>query len=403
MIKILRKKISILFAILFAAILILILVIFNWENYQHELQVLRTNVLWEIREGGWDNFFNTGGDDEVFDLQDLEYCIFRKYKDGTVSVISNHFPSIPEEKLKKYAQSYHNKWKITDNFSKVTHISKYKRKYGKILLLISTKTAFESVVPVIIVSLVIAVFGILILVVITKKLSCWLISPVEESVQSEKNFISNASHELKTPLSVIRANIELLEDEIGENKRLRYVDTETKRLISLVNQMLELVRLDAQHTKYTMQSFRVDEALLNVIYPMESVAFEKKIRMDIDVQEEMNLVGNEEEIQSLMSILLDNAISYTPRDGEIVIHAGIHSHKFHLIVANTGEPIPPQQCEKIFERFYRQDMARESTSNHMGLGLSIAESIVKKHHGKIHAQSAGGKNTFYVTLPLIKK
>jgi len=270
------------------------------------------------------------------------------------------------------------------------------------MLLLSTEMVLKSVAPVMVGSLVVAVFGIFVLAVMTKKLSCWLVHPVEESMQSEKDFISNASHELKTPLAVIRTNIELLESEIGENKRLQYIDTESKRLVSLVNQMLELVRLDAQHTEFGMQSFRADEALLNVIYPMESVAFEKKIRMEINVQDEMYLTGNEEQIQSLMSILLDNAISYTPMGGEIIIDAGIHSYKFYLTVANTGDPILPQQKEKLFERFYRQDQAR-SVSDHLGLGLSIAESIVEKHHGKIHVESAGGKNTFYVTLPLMKK
>lgn len=403
MIKILRKKISILFAVLLAAIWILILIIFNWQIYNYELEVLRSDVLREVRGGGWDVFLKTGGDNEAFDLGDLEYCIIRKYQNDSVSIMSNHFPSVSEEKLKKYAQTYHHKWKLTDDFSKITHISKYKKEYGKIFLLISTETVLRSVSPVIVASIAAAILGIFVLAVITKKMSGWIVRPVEEAMQSEKDFISNASHELKTPLAVIRANIELLEEEIGGNKRLRYIDTETKRLVSLVNQMLELVRLDAPHTKHTVQNFRVDEALLNVIYPMESVAFEKKIRMEIHVQEGMYLSGNEEQVQSMMSILLDNAISYTPKDGEIMIRAGIHSHKFYLTVSNTGEPIPPQQCEKLFERFYRQDQARESTSNHLGLGLSIAESIVKKHHGKIHAESVGGKNIFYVTLPLMKK
>lgn len=403
MIKILRKKISILFAGLLAAIWIIILVMFNWVNYNDGLQRLRYDVNNEIREGGWLTFLSSGGKDEAFDLDGLEYCIFRKYPNGSVSVVANHFPSVSEAKLIKYAQTYEHKWNLANKFSRITSISKHRKRFGNILILLNTQTVLESMAPVLYASFAAAIAGVFVLIVITKKLSGWLVRPVEESMQSEKDFISNASHELKTPLAVVRANIELLEDEIGENKRLQYIDTETKRLISLVNQMLELVRLDAKHTKYAMQSFRVDESLLNVIYPMESVAFEKKVKMDIDVQEEIYLVGNEEQVQSLMAILLDNAISYTPKGGEIAIHAGIHAHKFYLIVANTGEPIPPQQCEKLFERFYRQDMARESTSDHLGLGLSIAEGIVKRHHGRIHVESEGGKNTFYVTLPVMKK
>lgn len=404
MIKTLRKKISMLFAAMFVVIWILILAVFNWQNYHSLLRELRSNVRLEIREGGWNVFLSTGGDDDAFDMEGLEYCIVRINQDGSMFVTDNYFSDIPVEKLKEYAYAHCHDWKLKDDFSGITHIEKYKKRYGKIMVLLSTETVVESMMPVLVASLAVAVFGIIILVCITRKLSCLLVRPVEESMQSEKDFISNASHELKTPLAVIRANIELLEDEIGENKRLQYIDTETKRLISLVNRMLELVRLDAQYSQYPMQTFRADEALLNVIYPMESVAFEKGIRMDIHVQDGMYITGNEEQIQSLMAILTDNAIGYTPADGGVItIDACIRSHKFYLSMTNTGEPIPPQQCEKLFERFYRQDQARESTSDHLGLGLSIAESIVKRHHGKIYVKSGDGKNTFYVILPLIKR
>lgn len=404
MIKTLRKKISLLFTGLLVAIMFLILLAFNWQNYSSQLREFRAGVRLEIREGGWNVFLRTGGDDEAFEMESLEYCIVQICKNGTVNVVDNHFSSMTVEKLKKYAQTHCHSWKLTDGFSRITYISKYKKQYGKIFVLLSTKTVIESMKPVFTISLVIVVVGIFVLAAMTKKLSFLLVRPVEEAMQSEKDFISNASHELKTPLTVIRANIELLGDEIGKNKRLQYIDTETKRLISLVNKMLELVRLDARHSQYPTQNFRVDEALLNVIYPMESVAFEKGIRMDIHVQDEMYLTGNEEQIQSLMAILTDNAISYTPTDGGVItIDASIRSHKFYLSVSNTGETIPPQQCEKLFERFYRQDQARESTSNHLGMGLSIAESIVRKHHGKIYVKSVDGINTFYVTLPILKK
>ena len=215
--------------------------------------------------------------------------------------------------------------------------------------------------------------------------------------------MTNASHELKTPLTVIRTNIELLSDEIGDNKHLQYIEMETERMVTLINNMLTLVRLDAHYAEQTFQQFRLDESLLNVIYPMESVAYEKKIHMNVQIDEPMWFIGNENQLQSLMSILLDNAISYTPEDGRIEISACIRSRKLRLIVSNTGEPIPARQQEKLFERFYRQDEARESASNHLGLGLSIAKSIVVKHHGKIGVKSTGRKNVFHVTLPCAKK
>lgn len=404
MIKTLRKKISIIFASMLGAVWVLVIVMFNWTNYKNQLRELRTNVHSEIREAGWNKFLQTGGKDEAFDFEGLEYCLVQLKQDNTVYVMANHFSSISEEHLTEYVvQKRENNWNLDEGFSKITYISKFKKPYGRCLVLISTEPAVRAEMKLAAVSFIVAGLGIFILILVTRKLVCWLVRPVEESIQSEKKFMSNASHELKTPLTVISTNIELLSDEIGENKHLQYISTETKRMVSLVNEMLTLARLDAHYSKHAFQKFCVDEALLNVIYPMESVAFEKKIKMDINVQEGMWFTGNEEQIQSLMSILLDNAISYTAEGGSIEIDADIHSHKFHLTIANTGDPIPVEQREKLFERFYREDEARESSSNHLGLGLSIAESIVAKHHGKIRVESAGGKNIFRVTLPVMRK
>ncbi len=404
MIKTLRKKISIIFASLLGAVWVLIIVLFNWSNYKGQLRELRSGVRSEIRENGWNNFLRSGGEDEAFDFDCLEYCVVQLKKDGTVSVMANHFPSIPEERLMEYiARQRENNWKLDDGFSKITYISKFKKRYGRCLVLISTKPAVRAEMKLAAVSLFVAGAGMFLLIIAIKYLSGWLVRPVEESIQSEKKFMSNASHELKTPLTVIRTNIELLSDEIGENKHLQYIGMETERMVSLVNSMLTLARLDAHYPQQNIQKFQLDEALLNVIYPMESVAYEKKIKMDIQVEEGMRFTGDEEQIQSVMSILLDNAISYTSEGGSIEISAKIHSRKFYLIVANTGDPISEELKEKMFERFYRQDEARESTSEHLGLGLSIAQSIVEKHHGKIRVESAGGMNIFRVVLPVVKR
>lgn len=125
-------------------------------------------------------------------------------------------------------------------------------------------------------------------------------------------------------------------------------------MISLVQKMLTLTRLDAPQIQNTHAVFPVDDALLDIIYPMESVAFEKHIALSIDVQEQMKMDGNESQIQNLASILLNNALSYTPEYGSIEIHAHIHSRKFYLSVENTGDPIPEEIRDRLFERFSAQ-------------------------------------------------
>ena len=211
--------------------------------------------------------------------------------------------------------------------------------------------------------------------------------------------MSNASHELKTPLTVISTNAQLLSEEIGDNRHLQYIRQETDQMIAMVNKMLTLMRLDVPMEQTVFQRFRVDEVLLDVIFPMESVAYEKKLTMDADIEDGMELTGDAEQIRKLMTILLDNAICYTPEGGVIRIQASVRARRFHLRVSNTGEEIPKEQQEKLFERFYRADEARVSDGSHFGLGLSIAGSIVSNHHGRIWVESHDGQNVFQVILP----
>lgn len=403
MIKTLQRKISIMLTILLGIVWVLGVAALNWINYMNQVTRLRSEVRTEIEHTGWHKFLRTGGESEDYDFEDLDYSIFQLKKDSSITILSNHFSDMTEEEIMDYAAELSQHWWAGKWFWKVTYLNRYDRTYGRCLVLISSKEAVSDALPFLAVSIVVMISGIFLLFAATRKLSVWLVCPVEEFIQSEQKFMTNASHELKTPLTVLRTNVELLSDEIGENKHLRYIGMETERMVSLVNKMLTLVRLDSHYTEQNNKKFCLDEALLNVVYPMESVAYEKKIHMEFHIKEQMWFVGNEEQLQSVMSILLDNAISYTPEGGRIEIHADIHSKKFYLAIANTGENIPEEQREKLFERFYRQDEARESASNHLGLGLSIAENIVSKHHGKIWVESVDGKNIFHVTLPCVKK
>lgn len=401
MIKKLQKNLSILLVILFGAVFLDGLIILNWRNYQGNLRELKEDVRAEINDVRWNNFIESKGEDA--DLDYVEYCILYVDQDKQVTIYANHFESMTQERILQYEQQLAKHWKSGGNMVGVTAIFKRHRRLGKYIVLISGKQALWASMPVIIGSIVAAIIGIMLLFLIARMLSDWLVKPIDELVSSEKKFMSNASHELKTPLTVIRTNTELLAGEIGENKHLQYIEQETERMISLVNKMLTLTRLDAPLVEHRNQKFCLDEALFDVIYPMESVAYEKKLHMDVKIREGVHIVGDEEQIKSLMSILLDNAISYTPEGGMIQIEGNLRARKFYLRVTNNGEPIGEEEKAKLFERFFRKDEAREETGNHFGLGLSIAGSIVANHHGKITVESIGGKNTFEVVLPVTGK
>ena len=397
MIKKLQKKLTTLLIFLLTIIWIGILLLFLNSTYQNNLKDVKEDVRSALREIKWKNFIRTQG--TALDLEDIGYCVFQIDDYKQPHILFQTFTNKTDEELLRYAKKYSLTWKKTHQTYKYTYIYKLQKKQGRrYLMLISPAPALQATIPAIVLCIFLLFGGLILFTFSSRIISRWLTQPIEDMISSEKKFISNASHELKTPLAVIRANTQLLQKEISaDNKHLEYIHQETERMIVLVNKMLTLVRLDTAQNQAQPKRFRVDEALYDIIYPMESVAYEKKIRMTADIQEEMYIDGIEDQIQNLLSILLNNAISYTPEYGEIVIRAYIQAKKFYLKVANSGDPIPDEIRDRLFERFFRADEARED-NGHYGLGLSIASSIAANHGGRIRVDYEDHKNVFSVVL-----
>lgn len=393
MIKKLQKKLTTLLIFLLTIIWIGILLLFLNSTYKNNLKDVKEDVRSALREIKWKNFIRTQG--TALDLEDIGYCVFQIDDYKQPHILFQTFTNKTDEELLRYAKKYSLTWKKTHQTYKYIYIYKLRKKQ---LMLISSAPALQATIPAIVLCIFLLFGGLILFTFSSRIISRWLTQPIEDMISSEKKFISNASHELKTPLAVIRANTQLLQKEISaDNKHLEYIHQETERMIVLVNKMLTLVRLDTAQNQAQPKRFRVDEALYDIIYPMESVAYEKKIRMTADIQEEMYIDGIEDQIQNLLSILLNNAISYTPEYGEIVIRAYIQAKKFYLKVSNSGDPIPEEIRDRLFERFFRADEARKD-NGHYGLGLSIARSIVANHGGRIRVDYEDHKNVFFVVL-----
>ena len=393
MIKKLQKKLTTLLIFLLTIIWIGILLLFLNSTYKNNLKDVKEDVRSALREIKWKNFIRTQG--TALDLEDIGYCVFQIDDYKQPHILFQTFTNKTDEELLRYAKKYSLTWKKTHQTYKYIYIYKLRKKQ---LMLINSAPALQATIPAIVLCIFLLFGGLILFTFSSRIISRWLTQPIEDMISSEKKFISNASHELKTPLAVIRANTQLLQKEISaDNKHLEYIHQETERMIVLVNKMLTLVRLDTAQNQAQPKRFRVDEALYDIIYPMESVAYEKKIRMTVDIQEEMYIDGIEDQIQNLLSILLNNAISYTPEYGEIVIRAYIQAKKFYLKVSNSGDPIPEEIHDRLFERFFRADEARED-NGHYGLGLSIASSIAANHGGRIRVDYEDHKNVFSVVL-----
>jgi len=247
------------------------------------------------------------------------------------------------------------------------------------------------------------IFGAGVMVVlyfVARYLARKIVEPLEESYEKQKQFISDAGHELKTPVSVVNANAELLARELGDNQWLSNIQYENDRMGKLIAQLLELARTE----NVAPQLERIDFSHLvkGEVLPFETVAFENNLTFNTDVSDDIYVDGDSMQLKQLVSILVDNAIRHGVSGKEVEISLGIEKHTAKLSVVNAGETISPEQREKLFERFYRTDDVRNSKENHYGLGLAIAKAIVTTHKGKIEVQCHDGKVEFIVALPLPK-
>ncbi len=270
--------------------------------------------------------------------------------------------------------------------------SVHDRSYGRIVVFLDVSAERQNNENLMMITGIIFAVGIIVLMIIAILLSKWLVRPVKETFDKQKVFISDASHELKTPLAVISANVDVLQSEIGENKWLEYISSETMRMSELVNELLSLARLDDKNSSsLNMSDFSLTDLVLQTALPFESRMFESGKKFTVEADENIDYHGDQSAIRHILTILIDNAEKYSGENGEISVKLTKHGAKRIIEVFNTGRGIPQDKLDKVFERFYREDEVRNSKSGGYGLGLSIAKSIAEAHRGSITVQSEYGK------------
>ncbi|KPU46150.1 alkaline phosphatase synthesis sensor protein PhoR [Oxobacter pfennigii] len=231
------------------------------------------------------------------------------------------------------------------------------------------------------------------------------VKPIKEAWEKQKNFTADASHELRTPLSVIQANLELVMENKydtveSQYKWLENIYWESNHMTKLTGDLLLLARADSGQKLLEMENLLLSSSIEEAAAPFVPVAHEKNIKMDFSIEPNVTFFGDELRLKQLAVILIDNAVKYTPSGGSISLGLKNNRDNIEITVSDTGEGIDKEHLDKIFERFYRVDKARNSENGGTGLGLSIACWIVKEHHGTISVNSALGKGTtFNVMLP----
>ena len=247
-------------------------------------------------------------------------------------------------------------------------------------------------------------------------LARWALRPVETAWEQQNQFIADASHELKTPLTVILANLRILlsHKDATIREELQWVEItqeEAGRMKKLVENLLFLARSDARSTPMVYSTFSFSDLILGCLLTFEPVAFEQGVMIEDHISEDISLAGDASQIRQLVAIFLDNACKYAGNatggetdDKKVTVTLVSENDRIRLTVHNTGKAIPEEDLPHLFERFYRTDKSRARTDGGYGLGLAIAQTIAKNHRGKITVVSAENLGTsFTVTLPVSKE
>lgn len=300
-------------------------------------------------------------------------------------VITDSIYSISDEQAIGYAQ------KVIDSDGR-GWVSTYRYKVfstgsGKGVVFIdgsmSRSSLMQSVTIVGVILILCAILVLILIFLLSKK----AVKPIAESYEKQKQFVTDASHELKTPLTLILTNVDIAESELGKNEWLDDIRSEGNRLAGLVNQLVEFSRMDEEEQKLSISSVPFGQIVADTVSEFSVLARDHFTLMIDDIDTNVVCKGDEMMLKKLVGILLDNAFKYCDTDGEISVRLYSHSSVV-LTVENTYANADKLELDRLFDRFYRDDKSRTFSGGY-GIGLSIAKTIVKKHHGEISAYTKG--------------
>ncbi len=415
--KNLENKVFWTIVLILTIFLISILTIFNYQNYNREKTEIRSNL---TRMDETKEIMGAFGQAKIPDMKEVEekneiedeeivyrkifmdseiYTVIFDDDDNILEIISHTEEGVVGEEIEEKAKEI-----ITSSKKEEIKIGNlffetyaYSFKGNNTLTIIDNSTNQIRLRNDLKISILIFVLLEIIIVYVSNKLTKWIINPAIEAMEKQKQFITDASHELKTPIAVILANSEALENDF-QKKWINNIKSETERMNRLITSLLDLSKIEntAEKDLYTLNN--LSKLIENSSLTFEGLIYEKKIKFETKIKENIYFNCNSDQIKQLVAILLDNAIKHSEENGKIIISLKMEKNEIIFDVTNKGNPIPKEEQEKIFERFYRLDEARNRKENRYGLGLAIAKNIVLNHNGKISASSNNGYTTFKVKL-----
>ncbi len=270
---------------------------------------------------------------------------------------------------------------------------------GTRIIFVDCRQELESFRNTLVYSVGVSLLGFLAVFMLVLFWSKKIFKPVAESYSKQKRFITDASHEIKTPLTIIDANTEVIEMVNGESEWTKNTRDQVKRLTALTNQMVALSRLDENPEPKEKAKFDLSDVAYEVIDHFSSLSEVRGKKISADIEDGIKYVGDENSIRQLISILVDNAMKYAVESADISISLKRDGRKVKFVLKNLTDGMEEGSQDILFERFYRPDSSRNSETGGSGIGLSLAKSIVESHKGRITARCDGdGYITFQVTL-----
>lgn len=322
------------------------------------------------------------------------YTVLLDEENSIKDVINHSSDELSNEEIKAIANKILKQDPVTEYIGNLYWTSySYHYHEGESLVIIKNNETQNNLLNLLKVSLVIEMVLEIIIFLISKIITNWIVKPVQDSFERQKQFIADASHELKTPLAVIMASSEELEQNPSERKWIQNIEYESNRMNSLITDLLELA--SSEEKKKIFEIGDLSKIVELSVLAFEGIAYEKNLKLTYEIEDSIKMKMDENSMKQLIEILLDNALKHAKSSVSVKLK---QTNELELTVQNDGIPIPKGQEKKIFERFYRVDESRSRKENRYGLGLAIAKNIVENHQGKIEAYSNNGITTFKVIL-----
>lgn len=305
--------------------------------------------------------------------------------------------TIVNNKAEQYGlKAYHSKKKR--DFISHYRYTKSKRGDSTYIIFLDVENSLEDFFDIVNLSIIFVVLGVVLFIFLIVILSGKVIKPFVDNYENQRNFIADAGHDLKTPITVIEADAEVLKMKFGDdNEFLNDIFLQSSRLKQLTEDLIYLSKLD-ENPDYEMIEFPLSDVITEICQSFESVAKTQKKEMTITIEPHLSFKGNQKNMERLVNILLDNAVKYSSDHGKIDVSLERQKKFIVLTVYNTVDHISKEELPKFFDRFYRSDQSRNSETGGYGIGLSVAKSVVEAHKGKINATTSDEKSLVMIVI-----